>query len=103
MDGGGPQTTLLAPGQAIDNGDALFILRESAVAVIELFEVLSATLLYTPEANASAPPPMLPFFTEGGAALGDLDGDGALDLVLSTRPREGETESRVHVLYGFEG
>jgi hypothetical protein len=44
-----------------------------------------------------------PLFSEGGGATGDIDGDGKLDVVLGTRPPEGEEASRVHVLYGFGG
>lgn len=44
-----------------------------------------------------------PLFTTLGGAMGDLDGDGTLDLALGTKARELEAESMVHVIYGFGG
>ncbi|MBK7153419.1 MAG: hypothetical protein IPL19_02720 [Sandaracinaceae bacterium] len=44
-----------------------------------------------------------PLFTSLGGAMGDLDGDGVLDVALGTKARELESESLVHVIYGFGG
>ena len=44
-----------------------------------------------------------PIFDRSGGAVGDIDGNGQLDIVLGTNPTEGEEFSRVHILYDFGG
>lgn len=47
--------------------------------------------------------PGTPLFTPLGGAMGDLDGDGLLDVALGSQARELEETSFVHVIYGFGG
>ena len=47
--------------------------------------------------------PATPLFTHMGGAMGDLDGDGLLDVALGSQARELQPGSFVHVIYGFGG
>jgi hypothetical protein len=47
--------------------------------------------------------PGTPLFTPLGGAMGDLDGDGLLDVALGSQARELQPGSFVHVIYGFGG
>lgn len=92
------------PGRGAEGNDAVFLMGD-------VFGVM------TPGAGApnpvmeafhnSAERPMgegAPRFTAGGSAVGDIDGNGVLDIVLATRPPDvGSVDTRVHVLYDFGG
>jgi len=63
--------------------------------------MLEAGLLNRAELQSGEPG--TPLFTHLGGAMGDLDGDGLLDVALGSQARGLQQGSFVHVVYGFGG
>lgn len=98
------QFAMTVPGRGAEGNDAVFVMGEAFAVMTPRTSPPNPVM---ESIHRSVERPMgegAPRFTTGGSAVGDLDGNGVMDIVLGTRPPDvGSIETRVHILYDFGG